>query len=70
MAYTVENFQTKKALKETVVGGAEVRCFQPGLGRDLTRFTGRVALEGPHYPQPHKWYANCDLVDGVVTKVR
>lgn len=83
MAYTVINFKTKKALKEAVIlwndfaksGNAPieinpVRCFQPGLGPDLTNFTGNVALEGPHYPLGHTWYAEAELKDGVVVKVK
>lgn len=76
MAYTVMNFKTKKALKEAVgywnsgSNAADViRCFQPGLGPDLSNFTGKVCLEGPHYPKPHTWYAEAELVDGVVVKV-
>ena len=69
MAYTEENFKSKKALKESVASGNDVRCFQPGLGPDLSNFTGRVSLEGPHYPKPHSWYASADLVDGKVVKV-
>ena len=80
MAYTVTNFKTKKALKEAVKTwetdskvaanrrGA-VRCYQPGLGPDLSNFTGKVSLEGPHYPAAHTWYAQAELVDGVVVKV-
>jgi hypothetical protein len=85
MAYTATNFKSKKELKQAVGewtknGGKmdvdhiilPVRCYQPGLGPDpdLSNFTGRVALEGPHYPKPHSWYADCNLVDGIVTKVR
>lgn len=82
MAYTVINFKTKKALKEAVANWKEnaealmdirafppVRCYQPGLGPDLSNYTGKVALEGPHYPKPHTWYAQAELVDGVVVKV-
>ncbi len=69
MSYTSENFKSKKALKEAVASGRPVHCFQPGLGPDLDHFTGRVYLEGPHYPQPHKWYAAADMVDGRVVKV-
>lgn len=69
MAYTTKNFKTKKELKEAVTSGKDVRCYQPGLGPDLSNFTGRVYLEGPHYPQPHKWYAQAELVDGIVVKV-
>lgn len=69
MAYTVTNFKTKKALKEAVVAWNDyarrrfgennppksVRCFNPGLGPDLAGFTGKISLEGPHYPSAHTW---------------
>ncbi len=68
--YTVENFRTKKALKEAVAAGREVRIFQPGpFGGNEPR-EGEVALEGPHYPAPHSWYATGTLKDGRVVKVR
>ena len=70
MAYTVTNYKSKKALKEDILAGKQVRCYQPGLGPDLTNFTGRVFLEGPHYPEPHRWYAEAELKDGVVVKVK
>lgn len=69
MAYTLEDFRTKKALKEAVASGRDVRCYNPGLGPDLTNYTGTVFLEGPHYPQPHKWYAKVDLASGKVIKI-
>ena len=56
MAYTDFNYRTKKALKEAVARGEKVHCYQPGGIFPLS--TGRVALEGPHYPEAHKWYAN------------
>lgn len=74
MAYTVTNFKTKKALKEAVAGSKEgwkeVRCYQPGLGPDLSNFTGKVCLEGPHWPKPHSWYAEAELINGIVVKVK
>jgi hypothetical protein len=70
MSYTVRNFQSKKALKDAVAAGEDVRCFQPGMGPDLTDYTGTVYLEGPHYPKPHKWYAQAQLVNGKVIKVK
>ena len=69
MAYTIQNFKSKKELKEAVKTSV-VRCFQPGLGPDLTDFTGRVFLEGPHYPKPHSWYAEAQLREGVVVSVK
>ncbi len=42
-----------------------VRC-----GPDLDNYTGRISLEGPHYPGAHTWYASAELVDGIVVKVK
>lgn len=84
MAYTNTNFKTKKALKEAVqkyleyklisgknnINAPAIRCHQPGLGPDLSNFTGKITLEGPHYPKPHTWYAEAELVEGVVVKVK
>jgi len=69
MSYTVINFKTKKALKEAVASGEQVLCYQPRLGPNLSSYTGTIFLEGPHYPQAHKWYACAELVDGMVVKV-
>ena len=81
MAYTVTNFKTKKALKEAVKQYldhhdgvkscyASVRCYQPGLGPDLSNYTGKITIEGPHYPKPHTWYAEAWLENGIVVKVK
>lgn len=67
--YTTTNFQTKKALKEAVANGNTVRVYNPGLGGEPPQ-NGTVYLEGPHYPQPHKWYAEAVLKDGVIVKVK
>lgn len=83
MSYTVINFKTKKALKEAVATyydnvrkssnlehNSGVRCYQPGLGPDLSNHTGTVYLEGPHYPKPHTWYAAGEMVNGILVKVK
>ena len=66
--YTVENFATKKALKDAVAAGEQVKLFAPGLGEP--KRDGLEFVEGPHAPQPHNWYAQCTMRDGVVVKVR
>ncbi len=69
--YTCTNYQTKKALKEAVAEGKSVRCFQPSpWGEQPCTGTGTVYLEGPHYPQPHRWYAEAKVVDGKVVSVK
>lgn len=66
--YTEENFKTKKAFKEAVAAGKQVRLYAPGLG--APKENGKECVEGPHYPAPHAWYAEVEVVGGVVTKVR
>lgn len=68
MAYTEKNFRTKKELKEALENGEKVRVYQPGLG-DVP-VNGTVFLEGPHYPQPHTWYAQGTMIEGFLVKVK
>lgn len=70
--YTTTNFKTKKALKEAVASGTKVTVFQPNgdlFGITSYKSSGNVTLEGPHYPEPHRWYAVATLERGVVVKV-
>jgi hypothetical protein len=63
--YTVTNYRTKKAVKEALAAGVVVDVYQPGpFGPDVK--DGPAALEGPHYPEPHRWYASCQVKGGVV----
>ena len=64
--YTDKNYRSKKALRDDLKAGIEVTVFQPGPFPGKT--TGRVSLEGPHYPEPHKWYASVEIENGIVTK--
>ena len=66
--YTVRNFRTKKELKEALVRGDPGRLYAPGLGKPVEN--GREYVEGPHYPQPHTWYAEVEMKNGLVVKVR
>jgi len=64
MAYTERNFRSKKELRAAVERG-DVRVFQPGpFGPDVK--DGTVYLEGPHYPEAHKWYASAFCVAGKI----
>jgi hypothetical protein len=66
MAYVVGNPKTKKALKEMFKTGG-VELFEPGFGKIPEN--GTAYLEGPHYPQPHTWYAAATIAGGKVVKI-
>ena len=68
--YTHKNFKTKKALKEAVAAGEIVTYYQPGPFGGRETLNGEVYLEGPHYPEAHKWYAQATVEDGKVVKVK
>lgn len=67
MAYVSPNVRSKKALKEAIAAGKEVVVFSPGpfgCPKD-----GRVSVEGPHFPEPHRFYATVLVENGKVVKV-
>ena len=65
--YTSYNYRTKKDLKADVKAGKRVSVFQPGPFPGKT--DGQVSIEGPHYPEPHRWYASATIEAGVIIKV-
>lgn len=65
--YVSPNFKSKKALRDAVKAGDVVTVFSPGpfpCPQD-----GRIAVEGPHYPEPHRWYASVQVEGGKITKM-
>jgi hypothetical protein len=66
--YVSPNFKTKKELKEAIAAGKEVWVFSPGPF--ACNLNGTEFVEGPHYPQPHRWYAQVEVRDGKVVKVK
>lgn len=70
--YTTKDFKTKKALKEAIAAGEQIRVYQPNgdLHDTTVPNNGIVYLEGPHYPKPHTWYAQGTMKDGVLVKVK
>lgn len=65
--YVNPNFKTKKELKEAIKKGVGVTVFSPGPWPCPT--SGVITIEGPHYPKPHKWYAEVMVKDGLAIKV-
>lgn len=67
--YAAGNPKTKKALKESIARGKRIRAFQPG-GMFPGATEGWVTIEGPHYPQPHRWYARARLENSIIIEVK
>jgi len=69
--YTTKNFRTKKALKEAVANGEQISVYQPNnIFNVPTPVNETVSVEGPHYPEPHRWYASATVVNGYIVKVK
>ena len=69
--YTTTNFKTKKALKEAIASGRQIGYYQPGpFGGGNENKDGVIYLEGPHYPEPHRWYAQATVKDGFIISVK
>jgi len=63
------NFRSKKELKEAVKAGQKIGIFSPGpFPVDCS--SGQHCVEGPHYPQPHRWYATVQVRDGAIVSVK
>lgn len=68
IVYATRNFKTKKALREAVEkNDPPVTIYAPGIGSP--KQNGIEFLEGPHYPEPHRWYAQVEMKDGIVVRV-
>lgn len=65
MAHISPDFKTKKAFKEAITVGKQIRVFSPGPFPP--KQNGIEYVEAP--AEYHKWYAKVQVKDGVVTKV-
>ena len=70
--YADRNFKTKKALKDAVANGDKIGVYQPNnIFNVQPKPNSTVSVEGPHYPEPHKWYATVTLdADCNIVKVK
>jgi hypothetical protein len=73
--YTVTNYKSKKAVKEAVMlwatkDGPEVTYYQPGPSQGNEPTDGTIFLEGPHYPEAHRWYARATVENNRIIKVK
>lgn len=68
--YISPNLKSKKAIKEALAAGRTITVFQPGPFGGKEPTDGRVTLEGPHYPEAHKWYAQGVLENGRLVSIK
>ncbi len=68
--YVRPNYATKRDLIAGLSKGDKVTIFQPGSFGGNEPKNAQLAVEGPHHPEPHKWYASIVIKDGYVTKVK
>ena len=66
--YVTGNPKTKKALREALQRGETLTIFAPGLG--TPKENGVENVEGPHYPEPHRWYGVGTMHQGMLIKVK
>lgn len=73
--YTERNFESKKELKAALAAGETVKVWSRsavyyGMGghkiEESKAGPVEVALEGPHYPKPHTWYASAKILNGAI----
>lgn len=67
--YTQKNFKTKKAFKTAVANGERVTLVSTSPFAQ-PKENGTEYVSGPHYPEPHRWYATVQTRDGVVVSVK
>jgi hypothetical protein len=67
--YVNPDYKSKKDFKAAVESGKKHYPYNPS-GMFPTPENGTGVVEGPHYPKPHKWYAQVEIKDGVVVKVK
>jgi hypothetical protein len=75
MAYISSNPKTKKALREQIANDEPIYVFQPGgwfpLSPDVVKHGfGYVVVEGPHNPEPHRWYGCVEYDLGTLEVLR
>ena len=68
--YTTKNYKTKKAIREAIENGELVQVYQPGPFGNGIEQEGTFCAEGPHYPEPHRWYATVKVKDGKVISIK
>jgi len=66
--YTARNYKSKKELVTAFASGKIIGVFQPGPfgGGPIN---GQECIEGPHYPEPHRFYVTVTCKDSVIVAI-
>ena len=67
--YTYTNYKTKKELINDFKAGKKIEVFQPNAMFSVSG-DGNICIEGPHYPQAHKWYASAKIKNFIIETVK
>ena len=68
MSYVNPNYATKKEFVAAVKAGERHETYSAGYFPPTRN--GNDVVEGPHYPKPHRWYAQVVVKDGVVVSAK
>lgn len=69
--YVSPNYKSKAEIKRALAAGKTITVFQPNdMFNAPIPTDGTAFVEGPHYPEPHKWYGKVTLKDGKVISIK
>lgn len=61
---------TKKSLKAAVAAKKGIIVKENTPKGSILVKDGTFCVEGPHFPKPHRWYAQVEVKNGKVVKVQ
>lgn len=67
--YLYPELPSKKAYKQALAEGQIITCKENTPWGQKPQYDGSHTFEGPHYPKPHKYYGQAEVVNGKVVKV-
>lgn len=69
-AYLYPNLKSKTAFKKAIADGQSITAWENTPWGQKPVTDGTCTFEGPHYPEPHRFYGQAQVKDGIVVKVR
>lgn len=69
--YITQNPKSKAEAKRWLAAGKRLTIHQPGPFGGQEPTDGWVSgIEGPHYPEPHRWYGSVLMQEGRIIKIK